>query len=268
MSTPRLLSSLLLFALLMATPAAAQQELTFPRLSGRVVDEAGMLGPEAEAALGRELEDHERATGEQAVVATLRSLQGRTVEEFANRLFREWRLGGTEKDDGVLLVVAPRERKVRIEVGYGLEGVLTDAASATIIQSVVLPRFRTGDMEGGILAGTRALLELLSSEAPAGWEPGRPSSDEELSLGKKYAILFGVLGVIALLLLTDRMLRRRRGYGLLESGPTVWIGSSGSSDDTSSGWSSSNSSSSGSSDRGSFSGGGGSSGGGGASGSW
>jgi uncharacterized membrane protein YgcG len=182
MST-RLLPRLLLFAFLTAA-AAAQQQLAFPRLTGRVVDEADVLHPSAEADLGRELEAHERATGEQVVVATLHSLQGHTVEELANRLFREWRLGRAEQDDGALLVVAPRERKVRIEVGYGLEGVLTDAASATIIQSLVLPRFRSGDMEGGIVAGTRGMLELLRPEDGAGagrepsWTTGSQPTEE------------------------------------------------------------------------------------------
>jgi uncharacterized protein len=251
MST-RLLPRLLLFAFLTAA-AAAQQQLAFPRLTGQVVDEADVLDPSAEADLGRELEAHERATGQQVVVATLRSLQGHTVEEFANGLFRDWRLGRAEQDDGALLVVAPRERKVRIEVGYGLEGVLTDAASATIIQSLVLPRFRSGDMEGGIVAGTRGMLELLRPEdgAAAGREPGWTTGsqpNEELSLGEKYVILLGMFGLTALLLLIDKLVRRRRGYGLLEGGPTpvVWVGSSASSrEELDSSWSSSDASSSG-----------------------
>jgi uncharacterized protein len=240
------------------------------------VDEADVLGPSAEADLGRELEAHERATGQQVVIATLRSLQGHTVEEFANRLFREWRLGRAEQDDGALLVVAPRERKVRIGVGYGLEGVLTDAASATIIQSLVLPRFRAGDMEGGIVAGTRGVLELLRPEdgAAAGREPGWTTGSQpggELSLGEKYVILLGMFGLTALLLLIDKLVRRRRGYGLLEGGPTpvVWVGSSTSSrEELGSSWSSGDSSSSRHPNGGGFSGRGGSSGGGGASGSW
>ena len=275
MST-RLLPRLLLFAFLTATTAAAQQELAFPRLTGQVVDEADVLHPSAEADLERELEAHERATGQQVVVATLHSLQGHTVEEFANGLFREWRLGRSEQDDGALLVVAPRERKVRIEVGYGLEGVLTDATSATIIQSLVLPRFRSGDMEGGIVAGTRGMLELLRPEdgAGAGREPSWTTGsqlDGELSLGEKYVILLGMFGLTTLLLLIDKLVRRRRGYGLLEGGPTpvVWVRSSASSrEELDSSWSSSDASSSGHPNGGGFSGRGGSSGGGGASGSW
>jgi uncharacterized protein len=274
MST-RLLPRLLLFAFLTAA-AAAQQQLAFPRLTSQVVDEADVLHPSAEADLERELEAHERATGQQVVVATLHSLQGHTVEEFANGLFREWRLGRSEQDDGALLLVAPRERKVRIEVGYGLEGVLTDATSATIIQSLVLPRFRSGDMEGGIVAGTRGMLELLRPEdgAGAGREPSWTTGsqlDGELSLGEKYVILLGMFGLTALLLLIDKLVRRRRGYGLLEGGPTpvVWVGSSASSrEELDSSWSSSDASSSGHSNGGGFSGRGGSSGGGGASGSW
>lgn len=151
-----------LLGLLLAAVAAAQP--AFPPLTGRVVDEASILDAALEQRLSGRLEAFERATGNQVVVATLRSLQGRTVEEFANLLYRHWRLGRADEDDGALLVVAPAERKVRIEVGYGLEGVLTDAAAATIVQSLVLPRFRAGDLPGGVEAGAAGLLELLRPE--------------------------------------------------------------------------------------------------------
>ena len=141
-----------------------------------MVDEADVLAPEVETRLVGDLEAHERAAGDQLVVATVLSLHGLSVEEFANRLFRHWHLGGAEEDDGALLLVAPNERKVRIEVGYGLEGVLTDAAASTIVQSLVLPRFRAGDLQGGVEAGARGMLELLRPEgeaAPSGWA-GQP----------------------------------------------------------------------------------------------
>ena len=134
------------------------------------------------------------------VVATVRSLQGLSVEEFANRLFRHWQLGGAEEDNGALLLVAPNERKVRIEVGYGLEGVLTDAAASTIIQSLVLPRFRAGDLQGGVEAGARGMLELLRPEgeaAPSGWA-GQPRPQEAQGIPWPTLVIFGFVAFLLL----------------------------------------------------------------------
>ena len=167
----------------------------FPALTGRVVDEAAVLAPETEARLTRDLAALEQATGDQVVVATVRSLQGLSVEEFANRLFRHWQLGGAEEDNGALLLVAPNERKVRIEVGYGLEGVLTDAAASTVIQSLVLPRFRAGDLQGGVEAGARGLLELLRPEgeaAPSDWA-GQPRPQVAQGIPWQTLVMFGVV---------------------------------------------------------------------------
>ncbi len=146
--------------LTIALPALAAP--TFPKLSGRVVDEANLLSPATETALTQKLEALETATGRQLVVATLPSLQGLEIEEYGYQLGRAWKLGGEKTDDGVVLIVAPNERKVRIEVGYGLEPVLTDALSSVIIQSTILPRFKAGDMEGGVVAGADALIQQLS----------------------------------------------------------------------------------------------------------
>lgn len=146
--------------LTIALPALAAP--TFPKLSGRVVDEANLLSPATEAALTQKLQTLETATGRQLVVTTLPSLQGLEIEEYGYQLGRAWKLGGEKTDDGVVLIVAPNERKVRIEVGYGLEPVLTDALSSVIIQSTILPRFKAGDMEGGVVAGADALIQQLS----------------------------------------------------------------------------------------------------------
>ena len=253
-----------LLFLLAAAVAVRAAEPEFPALSGRVVDEAGILAPEAEAALTRDLEAHERATGNQVVVASLRSLQGLTVEEYANRLFRHWQLGRAKDDDGALLLVAPSERKVRIEVGYGLEGVLTDAAASTIIQSLILPRFRAGDLQGGVEAGARGLLELLRPDgqtAPAGWAgQERPQTAGGVPL-PTLAILGFVLFIVLARLLQGRRSRGgslRRGYGRRGFGypPVIVVPGGGFGRGGGSGGG------------GGFSGGGGSSGGGGASGSW
>ena len=140
---------------------------TFPKLTGRVVDNANLLDPAQEASLTAKLEALEKQSTRQLVVVTLPDLQGYEIEEYGYRLGREWGIGqaenGTaEKDNGALLIVAPNERKVRIEVGYGLEGVLTDALSSIIIQQDILPRFRDKDMPGGIAAGTDAIITQLT----------------------------------------------------------------------------------------------------------
>ncbi|WP_187336711.1 TPM domain-containing protein [Novosphingopyxis iocasae] len=158
---------LLLFALFFAalTPAAAQD---FPKLTGRVVDQAGILDDADEVSLTQQLAALELRTGRQVVVATVPSLQGYPIEDFGYQLGRTWGIGSKENNDGVLLLVAPEERQVSIEVGYGLEPVLTDTLASTIVQGVIIPRFRDGDYSGGIQAGVKAIasqLELPPEEA-------------------------------------------------------------------------------------------------------
>lgn len=150
---------ILLLLALWGLPAAAAPD--YPALTGRVVDQAGLLTAQSRAALEQKLEQHERATGNQVVVVTLRSLQGESIEDYGVGLGRHWGIGREGEDDGALLIVAPNEREVRIEIGYGLEGTLTDALSSQIVQTEILPRFRQGDMEGGIVAGTEAILAVL-----------------------------------------------------------------------------------------------------------
>ncbi|WP_439648919.1 TPM domain-containing protein [Erythrobacter ani] len=144
---------------LLASPLAAQPE--FPALTGRVVDTADILPPNVEAELVQKLEALEEQSQRQLVVATVPDLQGYDIADFGYQLGREWGLGDAERNDGTLLLVAPNERKVRIEVGYGLEGTMTDALSSLIIQNQILPRFRDGDYPGGIAAGTDAIVTQL-----------------------------------------------------------------------------------------------------------
>src|SRR6266851_4374770 len=122
--------------------AALAYEPKFPPLMGRVVDDAGILTRSTRAALTDMLAQRERATGNQVVIVTLKDLQGYTIEDFGYQLGRKWGIGQKEKSNGVLLIVAPKEHKVRIEVGYGLEGTLTDAISRTIIDNYILPSFK------------------------------------------------------------------------------------------------------------------------------
>jgi uncharacterized protein len=160
--------------------AVLGDEPKFPPLTGRVVDDAGILTRSTRAALTDMLAQHERETGNQVVVVTLKDLQGYTIEDFGYQLGRKWGIGQKERNNGVLLIVAPKEHKVRIEVGYGLEGTLTDAISRTIIEQEILPAFRRGDYNGGVLAGTASILTRLGGSAvvrtPSGTGPVSGSS--------------------------------------------------------------------------------------------
>ena len=144
---------------LIASPTLAQPE--FPALTGRVVDTADIIPADVEAQLTAKLEALETQSQRQLVVTTVPSLQGYDISDYGYQLGREWGLGDAQRNDGALLIVAPNERKVRIEVGYGLEGYLTDALSALIIQNEILPAFRDGDMPGGVVAGTDAIISQL-----------------------------------------------------------------------------------------------------------
>jgi uncharacterized protein len=143
---------------LIATPALPQ---TFPKFSGYVVDQANIIPPVDEAALTSKLAALEKDTGRQLAIATIPDLQGYTIEDYGYRLGRNWGVGSEESDDGAILIVAPKERRVRIEVGYGLTPYLTAALSSVIITTQVLPAFKTGDMPRGIVAATDAIIEQL-----------------------------------------------------------------------------------------------------------
>ena len=177
--------------------ALAQSGPEFPELTGRVVDQADMLDAAAESQLTQMLEAHEQATTEQVVVVTLPDLQGNAIEEFGYQLGRHWGIGQEGEDNGALLIVAESERKVRIEVGYGLEGRLTDANSATIINQIITPAFRQGDFSAGIMNGTAAMVQVLGGEALA--VPAQPSGErarEKPSLGLASLFFIIVMAVI------------------------------------------------------------------------
>jgi uncharacterized protein len=195
--------------LTIALPALAAP--TFPKLSGRVVDEANLLSPATEAALTQKLEALETATGRQLVVATLPSLQGLEIEEYGYQLGRAWKLGDEKADDGVVLIVAPNERKVRIEVGYGLEPVLTDALSSVIIQSAILPKFKAGDMEGGVVAGADALIQQLSlPDEVAKAQVAQAAAQPRAEGPPKWILVLLVFGFVSMLISMMRAGRRGR----------------------------------------------------------
>ncbi|TPE47723.1 TPM domain-containing protein [Amaricoccus solimangrovi] len=243
----------------LATLAAAQ---SFPPLTGRVVDEAGILSPEAEAALEPKLAALEQRSGIQLVVATVPSLQGQEIEPYANGLFRAWKLGEADRNNGALLLVAPNERRVRIEVGYGLEGTLTDALSKVIITNAITPRFKAGDFDGGVARGVDDIITVLTTDASE-WE-ARPElrldrAPEGDAAGWPAALLF--FGFVALFILSRGFRRFVNAmlFGMLISQGGGRSGQYRGGRSGGGGWSGGG---------GGFSGGGGSSGGGGASGSW
>jgi uncharacterized protein len=149
----------LLLVAFFAAPAFAAPE--FPKLSGRVVDAANILPPATEVSIGTKLAQLEASTTRQLVVATVPDLGGMDIADYGYQLGRAWGIGQAEENNGTILLVAPNERRVRIEVGYGLEPVLTDALSSLIIQRQILPAFREGDMPRGVEAGVDAIVEQL-----------------------------------------------------------------------------------------------------------
>jgi uncharacterized protein len=182
------LAAALLFSL------AALAALDFPPLTGRVVDQANIMTPESRSELETKLKDLEDKSGIQLVVATVKSLQGGDIETYANELFRTWKLGQAQKNNGVLLLIAPNEHRVRIEVGYGLEGTLTDALSSVIISSAIVPRFKTGDFSGGISRGVDGIISVLSGDT-SDWQRKVDvrQDDPESDFDKLFPILFFLL---------------------------------------------------------------------------
>jgi uncharacterized protein len=258
--------ALLLAVCAWVVPARAADP-TFPALTGRVVDQARILSLETIAGLDAKLAQLEADTGDQFVVVTLDSLQGYEIEDFGYRLGRAWGVGARENDSGVLLIVAPNERKVRLEVGYGLEPVLTDALSNHIIQTDILPPFREGGYARGINAGVDSViaqLRLDPAEAEARAAAAEPSRVE--IPGPAILVIALVLGflVLSFLRAAGRGGRRRRARGgvdpILVWGAAEILSGLARGGRSGGGWSSGGG--------GGFSGGGGSFGGGGASGGW
>ena len=228
----------------------------FPPLTGRVVDQVNILDAGVRSRLDTKLAELETKSGTQLVVAILKSLDGYDIADYGYQLGRHWGIGQRGKNNGALLIVVPSDRRVRIEVGYGLEGDLTDAVTRLIIDSAILPRFRAGDFPGGVERGVQDIVQVLSGDAAdfkkrAAERFGRASENESVSS----------FALILIILVCWWLLFRRRGFGTgRRSGwlipPVIGGGWAGG------GWSS------GSGSGGGFSGGGGSFGGGGSSGSW
>jgi uncharacterized protein len=252
------LAAVLTLLLLLFVGAPALAAPTFPALTGRVVDDAHVLSPESQADLTAKLAALEQATTRQLVVVTLPSLGGDEIDDYGYRLLRAWGIGQKATNNGALFIVVPSEHKVRVEVGYGLEGVLTDALSSVILQRAVLPKFRAGDVQGGVVDGTGALIEQLSvgpSTAEARAAQAAASVRSERHGGDPFRPFIPIF----ILLCVAWSIFRRRGGGMGWMLPMMILGGS-----RGGGWGGDGDSGGG----GGFGGGGGSGGGGGASGSW
>lgn len=236
-----------LFAFLAAPPARAA--LQFPALTGRVVDDAGILSDGAKAKLEAFLAEHEKQTSNQVVVVTLKDTGGTDLADYGYQLGRRWGIGQKGKNNGALIIVAPNQHQTRIEVGYGLEGDLTDAQSKLIIENTMLPLFRKGDYDGGVIAGTVNVLRTLGGNPTGAESIPQPQQGD----GSPDGMGFIILMIIAFLIFGRRL------WPLFFLGSMMGGGRDG-------GWGSGGGFGGGSG--GGFSGGGGSFGGGGASGSW
>lgn len=260
----RLLLVLLAALALLAGPAAAQ---TFPKLTGRVVDEAHLLSAEQAAALDAKLAALETQSQRQMVIATIPDLQGYDIEDYGYRLGRAWGIGDKQRNDGLLLIVAPNERKVSIEVGYGLEGVISDALASEIRRTEIVPRFKTGDYAGGIAAATDKLIaQLQLSEDEARKVAANASAQAKKAKEPRFDAGTVIFLLIFFFFFVLPFLRAMRGGGRRYGSPGVMIFPSGGWGGGGSDWGGGGGGWGGGG--GGFSGGGGSFGGGGSSGSW
>ncbi len=185
-----------------------------PYLTGRVNDNASILSEATRNSLSEKLKDHEVRTTNQVVILTVPSLEGESIEDYAYKVFNEWKLGQKDKDNGILIVVVPDERRMRIEVGYGLEGTLPDILAGRIIQNIMAPRFRDGDYDTGITEGVSAVITVLEGADPTMMEGlAETSGSQEVSnfadlespdipLGMRIllgAFIFGIIGLFTIL---------------------------------------------------------------------
>jgi len=240
------LASLIGF-LLLSSPSFAAFEV--PKLKTRVLDQANLIDAASEQKINQLLAGHEKASSNQIIVVTLKDLQGYSIEQAGVEMGRAWGVGQKEQDNGIVLILAQAERKVRIEVGYGLEGVMTDAVSATIIQQYILPRFKTGDFSGGLLVGTQAIVAALGGEVIVPVAKSKKSGDGSGLPSLIFMFIFMAFAGMG-------RIGGRRGRSSLWLLPLMLLGGG------------SGGRSSGGGGFGGFSGGGGGFGGGGASGGW
>ena len=261
--------ALLALAALIWAPVAGAQ--TFPKYDDSgVIDAAGLLSPEQKQALSQKLIAQKQTSGRSLVVATVPDLQGYEIADYGTRLLRAWGIGSKEKNDGALLIIAPNDRKVRIEVGYGLEGFLTDALSSRVIRNDITPRFKAGDFPGGISAGVDQISRIIALPPDEAEALAKQAAQEQRAGADDGSSVMLIFWIVVILFFVLPMIfggrggrRHRSGAGpVIIWGPGIGGGWGGGG---SSGWGGGGSDWGGGG--GGF-GGGGSGGGGGASGGW
>lgn len=241
--------------------ALAQGEREVPFLTGRVVDLAGMVDAATLDRLEARLAAYEAESGSQVAVLTVPDLDGEPIEDYSMRVVETWKLGREDIDDGVLLLIAQEERRLRIDVGYGLEGTLTDAYSRRILDNVITPRFRQGDFAGGVEAGAEAILAVLEGNPD---ELPQPAPEADIEIGPMGCVLALMIVLFFLFLFIVIARSARRGSGWTSSRGGHWVGFPPSTG----GFGGGGFGGGGFGGGGGFSGGGGGFGGGGASGGW
>jgi len=200
-----------LIAIFLLVPVVASA-LDVPYLTGRITDNAEILSENMRRSLTQRLKAHEDHTGNQIAVLTLPTLKGESIEEYAVEVFKEWKLGQKGKDNGILVIVVPNDRRMRIEVGYGLEGTLTDSMAGSIIRNTMAPRFKKGDFDGGVQAGIKNIIKILEGGKVAGLEDsargkikktsGFQMEGPDLSIIERIligAFIFGIIGLFTVI---------------------------------------------------------------------
>ena len=215
----------LLLALVLSWPFAAAADVAVPQLSGRVVDQTGTLSASDAAALTQRLKDLETRKGSQVAVLIVPTTQPETIEQFSIRVAEAWKIGRKKIDDGALLVIAKDDHKLRIEVGYGLEGALTDVTSRRIIDEIIVPRFKTGDFTGGISAGVDRIIRVIDGEP---LPVPKPEVSHSVDPNMFFNIIFspfGLLGYAAIAAIMRGLLGRLFGSGVTAGvvGAIVWF---------------------------------------------
>ena len=189
-----------------------------PAPVGPVLDQAGIIPDPDEAALDARLREYNARTGRAVIVATVQSLDGETIEMYAVRLFEQWGIGGKEADQGLLLLIAPAERKMRIEVGYGLHQYVTDALSGRIIRNDIAPRFKQGDMAGGINAGVEALIVQLDRTPAEAKAVAEAAAAAKAQSGGTEKAGIGSVAIWIMMILFFMLMFGRRRHGARRSG--------------------------------------------------
>ena len=217
-----LVSVLLAVTALLPGLAAAQ---TFPALTGPVVDGANVIPDDVEARITGKLTAIKAQSQRQLQVVTVASLDGYDITDYANRLFRNWQLGDKSRNDGVMLLVAPGERRMRIEVGYGMEPIITDGFSFLVINKIITPKFKAGDLPGGIEAGTDALITQMTLPPDQAAQIGAQANAQQRQAAKRqFNPASLVLPFVVQMFFILPMIRRMRGgqrYGSSGMGQVI-----------------------------------------------